>query len=274
MNPSNPIRVYVCGDHRLVRLAVDATDGSHVVERQWDVPASTGLDPRQREWFRSMDEVRCLRSEGSERLLMTSSWRSGAMLFDAVAGRCLWAVPMPNAHSACMTPSGRIVAAGAEGSDVLWAFQPMSDNPTEPVASLTLPGAHGVVVDQPRSCVWAAGADRLVRLDDTLAVDAQWTLPDTGAHDLSLDPTTGDLTVTTDSGVWRFRPAEHDFARLEGVGAWCKVKCAWFDEASRLWLVRADAGAWWSDSFIVRLHDGVETRFRLDGRKVYKVRPG
>ena len=268
--------LWTCGDEIVERYTLQMDqDGPHL---QRDVAIAfrtvAGLTDSQRPWFRFTDDVKPVVLSGRPLLLVTSSGDGGVALVDASgAGSVVFAAPLPNAHSAELLPDGTIVAAGSIGSDRLVAYRHAGT--WIEWTSAALPHAHGVVWDQVLGCIWAVGDATMLRMP--LPGNGPWrplqtiALPDSGAHELTPDPTTGDLIISTGSAVWRLRVDTGEFAAFDDLAGRPHVKSVSIDPQRGRLVMAADPGEWWSHGFDWT-QAGQTRRVQFGDRILYKVR--
>ena len=106
-------------------------------------------------------KVRYSRAFGGYSLFVSTE---GAAVFSLESCRKLWEAPAygDNAHSIeWIEQYGILCIACSTGASVLF-YRP--DCPAEPFATLPLPDAHGVLWDEARQLLWAAGLDKLVQI--------------------------------------------------------------------------------------------------------------
>ena len=225
--------------------------------------------------FRSTDD--CKPYEG-EQILITSS-SGGVALIQRSTKKCLFLAECRNAHSACLLPRNRIATAASYGGDQI-EFYDLADDRRPAVAEQTIPltGAHGVVWDERRSCLWALGGNELLRLsidDEKAAPDIRWSvksrheLPSAGGHDLSPARDGNRLIVTTNTQVLLFDRDRMSYETHAKLGDQSKIKSVDVHPVTkRVVFHMAGQENWWSDT--VRLLGGES--LRLEGERLYKVR--
>src|SRR5262249_18591323 len=108
--------------------------------------------------FGSTDD--CKPVDGGLKILITSSGGAVALV-ERSTGKPLFTAAAPNAHSAEVIPSNRLVVASStnpEGNRLVLYDLARSD---APLASDELTGAHGAVLDEERGLLWALGTFEL-----------------------------------------------------------------------------------------------------------------
>jgi len=231
--------------------------------------------------FATTDECKPL-DDGSVVLVTSSSGAAAAV--GRETGDALFYAAVPNAHSIEWLPLGRVVVAssGSWGLNRLLLFD--LNRPAEPLWSEELAWAHGAVWDAERETLWALGSTELraysLREWDTHAPSleraATFELPDPGGHDLSPQPRTPLLNVTTGRRVWHF---DRDAASQGGASPFAPhprlsdgpgVKCVSVDPMSgRTAWVQAEGEHWWAERIRFLDPDG---ELHLPGGRIYKVR--
>ena len=272
--------LWTCGDEIVERYMLQMDqDGPHLRRAAAiDFRAVAGLADAQRPWFRFTDEVKPVVLCGRPLLLVTSSGDGGVALVDASGAGCVvFAAPLANAHSAELLPDGTIVAAGSIGTDHLVAYRyaGAGAGTWAEWTSIALPHGHGVVWDQVLGCIWAVGDATVLRMP--MPGDGPWrplqtiALPDSGAHELTPDPITGDLIISTARGVWRMQVDSCEFVGFDGLAGRPSIKSVSIDPRRGRLVMVADPGEWWSHGFDWT-QGGQTRRVRFGDRIVYKVR--
>ena len=241
----------------------------------WRAKDCPNLPEELRDKFGSTDE--CKPVGNGKKILITSSG-GGVALVERASGRALFATFVGNAHSAEMLPRDRVVVAAsthAQGNR-LAVFD--LGRPAEPVCTVELPAAHGVVWDNKRQMLWALGHDELnsYRLANwagaqpKLHMDSSYPLPDPSGHDLQPAPHSDLLVLTTGSHVYVFDRERGAFFPHMTWGNKTGVKCVSIHPTTR-WtaLIQGDDRHWWSDT--VQWLD-FEDALKLPGQRLYKAR--
>jgi len=271
-----PVRgeeVFVCGWDEVFVLHLDGDSGKKIW--RWRATDQPQLPEGFRDLFGTTDE--CKPVEGGRKVLISSSG-GGLAFVERESGRLLWYGSVGNAHSIELLPGNRVAAAGStnqEGNRVV-IFD--LAKPDEPLYSAVLYSGHGVIWDQKRELLWALGFERLIayRLIDwetsepALSQAAAFILPDSGGHDLSPDPGTEDLIVTTNNHVFLFNRDQRKFRLHPELGDKKRVKSVSVQPASgRVIYIQAEGQNWWSSQirFLNR-----EKSVLLPGERIYKAR--
>ena len=194
---------------------------------RWSGADARGLEPDERRRFDHLDECKPL--DGGKRILISAS-NSGCALLEYPSGRIVWKASATNAHSLEMLPRDRIIVASSLSGDRLVLFDLKGG--AQPVWKTPLHSAHGVVWDAPRGALWALGFDELRRYTladwDTdhpsLVLKATHPLPAEDGHDLRAVPSSSDLIVTTETGVFLFDRERGEFRRHPALGEKAKLK--------------------------------------------------
>lgn len=214
-------------------------------------------------------------------VLVTSS--GGATLDGAAAlirpatSNVLFYAQVPNAHSAELLPSNRVVVAAsyhANGNRLIVFDLSRSD---AELFSVPLHGAHGVVWDEQRQVLWGL-ADSYISgfalhgwgTTNPNFAQVTWTgLPSGGGHDLAPVPNSPNLLVTTDQHVWLFHRDTRTFTKHPVLGDTSAVKgVSMHPVTGRIAYVQAD-GPWWSERLRFL---GPELTLHFPGDHFYKVR--
>lgn len=270
--------LWTCGDEIVERYTLQTDqDGAHLQRAAAiDFRTVEGLADAQRRWFQFTDEVKPVVLFGRALLLVTSSGDGGVALVDASGkGAVVFAAALPNAHSAELLPDGTILAAGSIGSDRLVAYRHTGNSTWTEWTDAALSHAHGVVWDQVLGCIWAVGDAALLRMP--LPGNGPWrpvqtiALPDSQAHEMTPDPTTGDLIISTGRAVWRMRVDTGEFAGFDELAGRPHIKSVSIDPQRGRLVMVADPGEWWSHGFDWT-QAGQTRRVRFGDRIVYKVR--
>lgn len=274
--------LWTCGDEIVERYTLQMDQDGPRLQRAAAIDFRTveGLADAQRPWFGFTDEVKPVVLSGRPLLLVTASGDGGVALVDASGtGSIVFAAPLPNAHSAELLPDGTIVAAGSIGSDRLVAYRYAGADAGAGTwtqwTDAPLPHAHGVVWDQVLGCIWAVGDATLVRMP--LPGNGPWrplqtiALPDRQAHELTPDPTTGDLIISTGRAVWRLRVDTGELAAFDELAGRPHIKSVSIDPQWGRLVMVADPGEWWSHGFDWT-KAGQTRRVQFGDRIVYKVR--
>ncbi len=210
---------------------------------RWSGADAEGLADDERRRFDHLDECKPL--DGGKRILISSS-NSGCALLEYPSGRIAWKATTTNAHSLELLPRDRVVVASSLSGDRLVLFDLKGG--AQPVWKTPLHSAHGVVWDAPRAVLWALGFDELRRyaLADwdtdhpSLALKATHPLPAEDGHDLRAVPSSNDLIVTTETGVFLFDRERGEFRRHPVLGQKAKLKSSDIHPTTK----RTVFGAW------------------------------
>jgi hypothetical protein len=288
--------LWMCGDTLVSCFDAAAHPDPGPPLWQWDSRQAPDLTAAQRHWFESMDEVKPVTWRGWACLLCTASWQGGVVLIDRQTQRVLLAAAVPAAHSAELLPEGYLIVAAAETNRLLLFHLDDGLFPQRPRAELVFPDAHGVVLDRATGQLWACGANQLTRValagnalagnapadnaptgnasaGETLRIVHSIQLPEGGAHDLSPDPATGDLIITTSRHVWRIHPKSGQVLPFAPLAQVPRVKSISIEPATgRIAFQKGEGGNWWSDTAYILTPDGRLEMRLLPGRALYKVR--
>ncbi|TWU57666.1 DUF6528 family protein [Rubripirellula reticaptiva] len=260
-----------CGGDEVFVIAIE---DPKVKKWSWHSKQSPSIPEDIRKRFRSTDD--CKPCEG-DLLLITSS--SGAVaLIDRSSKACKFLAESRNAHSACLLPGRQVAVASSFGGDQVQFFdRDEIQQPAMVVQSLVLLGAHGLVWDAQRDCLWALGEKELLALvaDANAKPAVRWSvrsrtsLPSNGGHDLSPQHDAKHLYVTTDTQVLTFDCDELNFLVAEGFGDQEKVKSVDRHATSnRIVFHQATAEDWWSDT--IRFTDAKP--IQISDQRLYKIR--
>lgn len=269
--PASAQPLLVCGWDEVYEL----DSASMTKTFSWTAAGAAELPESFRVKFRTTDECKPV---AGGRLLITAS-SDGAALVERATGRTLWWGQCGNAHSAELLPDDRIVLACSvrEGTgNRLVLFD--ARTPERELFSTELISGHGVVWDASRARLWALGltvlrAYRLVGWDGatpSLAMDAEYALPDEGGHELQAVPGTPDLVLSTHHGVWRFHRDTKTFRPDPDLAGLHDVKSVTVHPRSgRLAYTQAESPDWWTSRIRLRHPGGEIVRA---GERLYKVR--
>ncbi|MEO1527412.1 MAG: DUF6528 family protein, partial [Planctomycetota bacterium] len=268
-------RLICCGAEEVFVIEIDHNESQTAdVVWSWKAEDSPEIPETGRRSFASTDECKPI----GELLLITSS-SGGVALIRRSDKRCLFYTQAKNAHSACLLPENRVAVASSFGGDELLIYNRESptNDPSKPIASLPLRGAHGALWDTRLARLWALGSDELLLVDigkdatsSKLNVEKRIELPAAGGHDLSQVPGTTALFVTTNHHVYRFDTSNDRFSPDPVLADELKVKSVCqHSETSEIVYHKGTPENWWSDTirFI-----GKRKEIRLPGRRLYKVR--
>jgi hypothetical protein len=262
----------VCGWDEVFILDVSGTPRK---TWSWKAADRPELPDAYKTKFRTTDECKPV---AGNRILVTAS-SDGAALIDRATGRTQWWGECGNAHSAELLPGDRLVLACSvreKTGNKLAVFD--AREPGRELFATELYSGHGAVWDAVRSRLWALGEKELraYRLKDwdsarpALELDASFSLPDVGGHELSAVPGSSHLIVSTHAGVWRFDRDTTQFTPDPDLRGVHDVKSAVVHPPSgRLAYTQADAPNWWTSRIRFRHPDG---EIVLDGERIYKVR--
>ena len=262
----------VCGWDEVFVLEISSTPSKTWSWRAADRPE---LPEAYRTKFRTTDDCKPVRGN---RMLITAS-SDGAALVDRSTGAATWWGACGNTHSADLLPGDRIVLACSvreHTGNRLVVFD--ARVPERELFSTDLYSGHGAVWDEQRQRLWALGERELraytLREWDgpapSLHLDARYTLPDAGGHELSPVPGTPQLIVSTTDGVWRFDRDTRAFAPDPDLRSVDHVKSAVIHpQSGRLAYTKADSPEWWTSRIRFRHPDG---EVHLEGERLYKVR--
>lgn len=246
----------------------------------WDPHADPTLTDEQRGWFSNPSEAKPARA--GTRVLVTASG-GGLALVDVFTGHAVFvAYAGGNPHSAALLPDGRIVTVSSTGERVS-LFDPSAGS--EPVQTLPLVDAHGVVWDVGRQCVWALSGKTIAQYgytpgeaDPELALIQTINLPLTpeaqqhprhGGHDLTRIPGEDAYFVSDMDHLWRFDPSDGLFTPLPQRHAMAHAKSiSQLGEAGPIIVLQATEN-WWAEGPVAL--DGSQ-RWTLPGGRIYKAR--
>jgi hypothetical protein len=245
-----------------------------VVKWSWRAADSPTIPKDFRMKFRATDECKPYRGG---RILITSS-SGGVTLIDRDTRKCLFLAEARNAHSACLLPANSIAVASSTGGDEIIFFdREDARQPAVPVEQIPLKGAHGVVWDARRDCLWALGEVELLCLfadvdaesSKRWSVGARHALPNAGGHDLSLAEDGVNLLVTTTSKVLVFHRDESTFSPFEMITDSRKIKSIdAHSTTGKIVYHQASKTHWSSDMIRFVGSDPV----KVEGARLYKIR--
>ncbi len=263
-----------CGDKEVFVLPI-GNDMSVVENRvwRWQATDSPTIPAEAKKWFDKTDDCKPL----ADSILITSSF-GGIAIIRRSDKHCLFYAYAPNAHSACLLPGNRVAVAASIGCDELQLYA-LTDSaePSKPLTTIPLNGAHGVLWDAERKRLWTLCHDDLLLVevrgrgtDVELHVEKKWELPTPDGHDLSPTRDGQSLFVTTGDHVYRFNKAEGTFALDPALGNRKKVKSvAEHPTTGEIVFHQATEEHWWSDT--IRFV-GDRAEVRLPDEKLYKIR--
>lgn len=265
----------VCGaDTVFVIDTAAATTGKIEKTWSWNAKQCDQLPETLRRTFATTDD--CKPVDGGAKVLISSS-SGGCALVERPSGKVVWCAQVPNAHSLELLPHARIVAASsvsAKGNRLVLFDMAHSDHP---IWDTPLPSAHGVVWDDARQLLWALGLKELrcYELKDwesvkpSLAMKANWALPDENGHDLQPMPKSNDLVVTSGRHVYLFDRDQRQFRPHPELGDKADVKSVNIHPSAGQMVFLQATESWWSDTLRLLAPTGA---IRLPGERLYKAR--
>jgi hypothetical protein len=266
----------LCGMAEVFEIDVAAATNGDVKKLwSWRAADREELPEAFRKRFGTTDE--CKPIDGGKRVLISAS-SGGCALVERPSGRVLWYAVVPNAHSIEQLPGNRVVvAASVHAAGNRLSLFDLNRSET-PIAEVPLVSAHGVVWDADRERLWALGLDELLRLrlvdwnsdKPQFAVEAKFSLPSSGGHDLTAVPNHDDLLVTTNSQVLHFDRRTEKFREHADLGAAARVKSVQVHpRGDRTVLVQSSDKAWWSGTLRTL---NPSASIELPGERLYKAR--
>lgn len=264
----------VCGWDEVFKL--DVSDSGGTPQRVWSWRAANRpeLPEAYRDKFRYTDECKPV---AGNRILITAS-SDGVALVDQGGKTEFWA-RCANAHSAELLPGDRIVVACSTretGGNRLAVFD--ATVPERELFSTELNSGHGAAWDAQRGILWALGGRELRSYSPAdwdsphpaLRLDATYTLPEHGGHELVALDSSPSLAVTTSRSVWLFDRDARKFSPHPELRGLPGVKgISVHPRTGQIAYVQADLPDWWSDT-IRFVHP--ERTVRLENQRIYKVR--
>jgi antitoxin (DNA-binding transcriptional repressor) of toxin-antitoxin stability system len=245
----------LCGGAQVIEAEVTQVAGKPALREvwHWRPEESDGLPVPLMRKFVTTDDCKAV-SQGSE-ILITSSGDAVALV-SHTTGRTLFYATVKNAHSAELLPSGLIAVASssdpAGNGDRLLLFDRHKSE--EPLVSLPLEAAHGVVWDSKRDVLWALGGKELQRLHlDTsastphLVMERTVPLPAREGHDLQLAEDAGALYVTNTKTVFQVDPEHLTFKPFQPFTGLSGIKSlSIHPKSGQIAYTSADPGVWWT----------------------------
>ncbi|MBA2480002.1 MAG: hypothetical protein H0V44_05015 [Planctomycetes bacterium] len=263
--------MWLCGDSKAQLVAYDSAAGTTNVQWAWDSRSAPDLPDERRPWFNDLDDVKPVSWNGVPCVLITASYRGGVVLLRRSDQALLFSLPVVNAHSADLSPGGWIAIAGSIGTDQLVLHEVAAGVRAEGArSSFPLHHGHGAVYQPATGLLWTCGGSvvRVYRWTDGSCVhDRDLTLPGPEAHDLMPDPGTGDLIVTTETGVWRLNLASETFTPFAPLHDTMNVKGVSIEAGSGML-----AYTMWDQSVHLVALDGGRQELKFPGWQIYKVR--
>ncbi len=283
-------RIMLCeqSEHRLALLEADADwNDPDALVWQWQPSDSPAIDEDHHAWFRHPTDAKPVLD--GDFVLMTASGGAVALIRLDDKATVFYAKAAANPHSAELMPDGAIVSASSTGNMLqLWRL----DYRSSPIQSVELPSAHGVCWDYKRELLWVIGQEQLYcfryhGIDGfpPLEYVGGFELPGHGGHDLQCRALDDDLVLTTEDGVWLFRPVVANVSAADAqaiggefrphpqIGDWLNVKSVSEAPSSApaglpTLVVKAEE-KWWSPRIYGT--DSIWQRELLDSRN-YKAR--
>ncbi|MFN3189217.1 MAG: DUF6528 family protein [Aureliella sp.] len=240
----------------------------------WTAEDSEAIPKSARSTFASTDECKPY----VDSILITSS-SGGVALIRREDKVCEFFTTAKNAHSACLLPNSMVAVASSFGGDelLLYKLMPPAGKAAEPIAKIPLHGAHGVVWDVRRKCLWALGSDELLCLEmkvendkAQLEVQTRLALPKPGGHELSQTSDPDWMIVSTDNHVYAFNIELVRFMPFKELANAAKVKSVSTHPMTGEVVYHQGAKTtWWSDR--IRFL-GERESIQLPGERLYKIR--
>jgi hypothetical protein len=201
-------------------------------------------------------------------VLLVTAWPTGFAVVRVSDRAVLFVATAPRGvHSAEVLPGDALVVASSTGGDVVRVYS----TTTPSTADYPLVGAHGVVWDKRRQCLWTLGTDVLNRYEydfdkdkPSLTLARQYPLPASGGHDLYPRAGRDALFVTTSANVWTFSPDSAVFAPFAPLADVKSVKSIGEDRPDGRLLYTT-----WGDRLIFANPDLTSPR---QGASIYKAR--
>jgi len=242
--------ILTCGWNEVRALRVNETNTTTL----WTWTAiNSNLPESFKPLFGSTDE--CKPIPGGK-ILITSSGGAVALV-DRASSDVLFYARVPNAHSAELLPSNRVVvaAANAANGNRLVAFD-LSKPDAELFSVQQIWGAHGLVWDEPRQSLWCLATSTLEEYKLTnwssnpaLVKTSSLNLPDGDGHDLYPVPNSPDLTLSTALNCWLFNRDTRQFTKHPLLANTHPVKSISVHPVSeRIIYIKSEGSAWWSES--------------------------
>lgn len=258
----------VCGADEVFILSKVEESGAFKKSWSWKAESSPEIPDELKRTFASTDECKPYQ----DAILITSS-SGGVAWVRRKDHTALFHASVRNAHSACLLPGKQVAVASSFGGDEVLIFNTRkSGAKLEPAMTLPLKGAHGVVWDKTRKCLWALGTDNLLSLqrkDGKLVVLKTHPLPERGGHDLSWAGA-DQFFISVDENCFTFDCTNGKFEVFEKLADQEKVKSVDKDPVTgRIVWHQGTKENWWSRKIRFMEPDG-ETE--LPGERIYKVR--
>ena len=259
---ANPDQLLLCGADRV--WAFDPAN--RTTTWSWQAKDSPEIPVGFRAAFRSTDECKPV----GEYVLVTSS-SGGVALIIRENKRCAFYTYARNAHSACLLPGMRVAVAASTGGDALMVFDRRKSGDTvQPIFTLPLKGAHGVLWDAHTESCWALGTDVLLQLNRNLKETARYPLPTPGGHDLSFTNRRGQFFITSNTRVYLFDMATRQFTPHAKIGDLPKIKSV--DQhihTGQIVYQQAMPQNWWGHHIHFEAH---RNAYEFSNQRLYKIR--
>jgi len=258
----------VCGANEVFILSKVAESGEIKKSWSWQADSSPEIPEELRKTFASTDECKPYQ----DTILITSS-SGGVAWVRREDHAALFHTSVRNAHSACLLPGKQVAVASSFGGDEVLIFSTHKSGANlKPAMKLPLKGAHGVVWDKTRKCLWALGTDSLLCLQQekgNLVVLKTHPLPERGGHDLSWAGA-NQFFISVDENCFIFDCMNGKFEVFKKLAGQEKVKSIDKDSVTgRIVWHQGTKQTWWSHQIRFLDPDG---EIELPEERIYKVR--
>jgi hypothetical protein len=235
----------------------------------WQPSDSPQIKTADRAWFVNLSDVK-LRDHGTT-AIVSASEGGIAIINIATKKATFYAQPGGNTHSIELLPDGNLVSISSTGGYVrLYSTDPQSNV----VKTYQLADGHGLIWDPVHLRLWALGGTTLVAYryggthqNPELTVDASFTNPTPGGHELFPVPDEHKLFVSTLSHVYVFDTDTHVFT--PSTLDLPNIKSFSQNPVTGQIALMVPTVSWWSDTIVFHHPDATRVR---PGAKFYKAR--
>lgn len=262
------------GDDQIIIMDYEkSTAGNKHINWQLKSSEIKGLPDSMLRYFNTLDDAKSV--ENDSKILISSSG-GGVVLVDRKTKESLFYSRSPNAHSVEYLPNDRIAVAlstAEKGNSIELYDVNQSD---VPLYTDSLYSGHGVTWNESRGLLYALGYDQLRAYslenwdseNPELNLVREWTLPETGGHDL-FAPTENNLLLSSNESVWEFDLDSEQFAPFQPIANEKQVKSVYVDETTKEIVYTKGEVSWWTHNvYFLNPEKVVE----VPEMKLYKVR--
>ena len=222
-------------------------------------------------WFSLPSEAKPLKDASC--LLVTASGGGAAIIRISDRKVLFCAAPKGNPHGGEILPDGNVAISSSDGYISIYPYDEDSPFMSSYLNRFSLDGAHSVLWDKKRSCLWAVGTSMLVSYSyesASLSVLKSFFLPSSYGHDLVPVYGEDNLMITTGSGVYTFDPNTEAFKAVEGARNVSNVKSVSTGPSGFTTICTIPTESWYTPE-VLGLYTGLRAFFLQDAH-IYKAR--